>query len=138
MDRETELTEFDFQQIYEEKIKPYMREIKKICKIEGIPFFYAFALKNTDDGDNRKTTYRYEANLTGCNNICLADDKFREFILVINGMKAERPGVITKDGFSDNLDYINDIPLSNEDEDAEDYNDVTNPSTNGIDDVGVI
>ena len=45
---------FDRTDDYEEKIKPILKELNRMCVICGIPYFAAFCVKDMDG----KTSYR--------------------------------------------------------------------------------
>lgn len=75
------ITEFDYQSLYTSKIEPLLAEMKIICKLNKIPFFFAIATKNI----NGKTTYKNDGVLTGSNEIGLYDDMFERFLMVMHG-----------------------------------------------------
>jgi hypothetical protein len=70
------LTEYDYNDVYKKEIYPLISEVKKRCKLTGIPFIFTCAVKN----DVKKTQYVHEGNLTGSNNIHLKDDRFEQFL----------------------------------------------------------
>ena len=113
---EKNLTIYDATAEYEDKIYPLLNEIKKYCKIHKIPFVFACAVKN----DEKKTDYKYEAVLTGADDIVLCDDKFEQFLAALAGFKLvplpalstsyeEDDGMLTDMLSDDVLDYIEDI-----------------------------
>jgi hypothetical protein len=76
------ITNYDLTDFYKTDIYPKILEIKKQCKIHGLPFFCACAPFSSE----KETKYEYETNLTGSNNIVLKDDKFETFLGVIVGL----------------------------------------------------
>lgn len=81
MSSEKELSIYDASKEYRDKIQPLVEEIKKICTIDNIPFFFSCAVKNSDKG----TDYENDGVLTGGFGISLYDDKFPQFLGVMNG-----------------------------------------------------
>lgn len=80
----------EMEHVYNNEILPKIEEINKICKLKGIPFFYAFVTGNDEHG----TEYKYDSCMSYTNDINLKDDKMAEFTLIMLGCKAERPGVV--------------------------------------------
>lgn len=80
--QEQNITDYDLTDFYNSEIKPKLIEIKKLCKLYKLPFFFASAPLNNE----KKTKYEYESNLTGSNRIVLKDDKFETFLGVIVGL----------------------------------------------------
>ncbi len=104
MDKKSQrYTEFDATDIYKEKLEPMIIEMKKICKINKIPFFFSIAYKN----DQNSTTYHNDGVLPGSNFVDLVDDKFRKYLMVLNGAKV---------GFIDDDQGIQDYIENNLDE----------------------
>ena len=74
---------YNMQSLYTSKILPHINEIKKICKINNLPFFFSAAVKN----EKGKTKYVNDGVLTGSNSIGLYNDMFEKFLLVMHGGK---------------------------------------------------
>lgn len=72
---------FDRTEDYNEKIKPILKELNRMCVICGIPYFGAFCIKEQDG----KTYYKnilYSANSMST---ILSDDQICKHINVANG-----------------------------------------------------
>ena len=78
-----ELTVFDYTELYNEKIVPLIKQIDIICKANKIPYLFCACTKN----DEEESTYVYEGNLCGSNNIVLKDDKMTDFLRILAGFK---------------------------------------------------
>ncbi len=96
-----ELTIYDKTQLYEETILPLIKEIKKVCKLNNVPFFITTAVKNTHE----KTFYENDGNLTGSNSINLKKDNFKNIIKVIHGVELKPIGSIDYD--EELSDFVN-------------------------------
>lgn len=108
-------TEFNKEQFVEEKIWTQLKDLRNLCKLNGVPFLATVAISNNMTSKHGKkegcTKYKYCAALTGSSNIKLYDDKFVEMELIMAGMKAVRPGTLGPDSFgSEALEYIQNIP----------------------------
>lgn len=77
------LTVYDAEKTYKDKIEPLVEEIKKTCAIEKIPFFFTCAVKNDADG----TKYVNDGVLTGSYGISLETDHFPPILGVMNGAR---------------------------------------------------
>lgn len=68
----------------EDELKEAQRminELKKYCYDNKIPLFVSLCYKNTDE----KSLYYNELVASKSNGIILKDDKFRDFVNVVNG-----------------------------------------------------
>ena len=90
-------TEYDLQEFYKKEIAPKVDEIKKLCRIHKLPFFFSAAVANND----KETKYINAANSTGSNEINLYDDKFVNFLLVLQHIKLVP--AVSLDTFEDDL-----------------------------------
>lgn len=108
MNKKDEITVFDKEKLYEEKIAPLVNDIKLICNLENIPFFTTFCIKN----NNKGTNYITEGILTGSREIKLKDDRIIKHTLIQNGFDAIQPRTSNDDFF----DFAN-IDFNEEDED---------------------
>lgn len=82
-----ETTYYDRKSIYEEKVKPLVNQIEEICRLNGIPFFFTAAVKNSADG----TEYVNKAMTALPMNIYLKDDKLVEHVKVSAGFEVVVP-----------------------------------------------
>lgn len=73
------------------------------CVVENIPIFISAAVAN----DENETKYEYMYNGTGHTGINLKDDKFIEYLLVANGLKARRPGTLLDFEGKEVEEYLN-------------------------------
>ena len=73
------------------------------CVVENIPIFISAAVAN----DENETRYEYMYNGTGHTGINLKDDKFIDFLLVANGLKARRPGTLLDFEGKEVEEYLN-------------------------------
>ena len=78
-----DIKEYNLQSLYTNKILPHLNEIRKICKVNNLPYFFSTAVKN----EKEKTKYINDGVLTGSNNIGLYNDMFEKFLLVMHGGK---------------------------------------------------
>lgn len=78
-----EINEYDLQALYKSKVEPHLTEMKKVCKLNNLPFFFTIAVKN----EKGKTKYLNDGVLTGSNNVGLYNDMFEKFLLVMHGAK---------------------------------------------------
>ncbi len=114
MKEDINYTEYDLTHFYKTEIEPKVIEIKKLCRVNKLPFAFVAALKNA----NGKTEYKSEANLTGSNGINLYDDHFENYLMALNGF--DLTPVAGLEEFDDNLisggamDYIQNAPNDNE------------------------
>lgn len=72
---------FDRTDDYEEKIKPILKELNRMCVICGIPYFAAFCVKDMDG----KTSYRNVLYSASNMSTVLSDDQLCKHINVANG-----------------------------------------------------
>lgn len=103
-DPKDELTVYDARKLYTEQIRPHIVEIKKICKLNKVPFVCTCATANDEKG----TTYENDGVLTGSNNINLKEDRFIRYLLVIRGAELAPIGSIKLDKAA--IDYIGEPP----------------------------
>ena len=97
--------------LYKDSIYPLISEIKKICKINKIPFMCTCAVANTSEG----TVYRHDGVPTGSLEVNLCDDQFERLLCVMNGFDVRPMNAVTE--LSDEaIDYIDDIDLPDEEE----------------------
>lgn len=75
------LSVYDATKKYKEEILPLVNQIKKVCAINSIPFFFTCAVKN----DEKETQYENEGVLTGSYGINLKTDYFAPILGVLNG-----------------------------------------------------
>lgn len=97
----TQYTEYDASSIFSSKIAPHLEEIKKICKVNQIPFFFSCAVSNKKG----KTIYENDGNPTGSNDIYLYDDMLERYLLVTCGAKLAPIGAINKMD-DEGMDYL--------------------------------
>lgn len=77
------VTEFDRQDIYDEKVAPLVEQIRKICSIYNMPFMFSCCVKNEKTG----TVYKNDAISTGSRNIVLTDDRLERHLCVEAGFR---------------------------------------------------
>ena len=102
--------DYDKTEVFNEKIKPLLKQIQDICIVENIPIFFACATANKDG----ETTYERDGILTGSNGISLYEDLFRLYLLVghVDLKPTTRFAEFDEDTLgTDAMDYINDTPL---------------------------
>lgn len=102
---------FDHNDIYNEKIAPLISEIKKICVMNDIPFLTACAPVN----DNNGTVYYHDGLFTGSMGLKLYDDRFKRYLMVINGAKLAPMG----DQFDEDAEIFQDVMAAMSSEDFE-------------------
>lgn len=90
------ITEYDKQKLFDEKIMPLIKEIRKICIVEKIPFCASFAVANVKVKNKKKkkptdpeylydTKYVNEGILTGTLGLNLYTNHFEKYILALRG-----------------------------------------------------
>lgn len=72
---------FDRTKDYNEKIKPILKELNRMCVICGIPYFGAFCIKEQDG----KTSYKNVLYSANSMSTILSDDQICKHINVANG-----------------------------------------------------
>ena len=80
---EREITEYDKTAEFESEVLPLIKQLNAKCRLLRIPYIASFAPKNKDG----KTTYKHDGNLTGSQKLELYDDRFLQYLLVIQGAK---------------------------------------------------
>ncbi len=73
--------------VIQDEIAPHLNEIKKICSINKIPFFFSVAAQ--DDGV--QTTYLSEIISPKTSGTQLSNDKITPMLNIVNGFKAVDP-----------------------------------------------
>lgn len=99
-------TIYDKTEFYEKEIQPRIDEIKKLCRVNDVPFISCCAIANTDNG---KTVYRNDGVSTGSMGVCLHDDQFERLLCVMNGFDVRPKNAVTEfdDGMLDYIDSVN-------------------------------
>ena len=82
------MTTFNNEEIYSNKIKNIVDELRRACYEAGIPMFLSMAVAQTKDS----TKYQTEAVSPEYIDVPLVDDKFPKFINVNNGFDTVYPG----------------------------------------------
>lgn len=80
--------------IYNEQIAPHLKEIKRICGIEKIPFFAIFELDDKASVDKDGVLdYQYETEVLspGFLGVKASNDKVTQMISVVNGFDVVPP-----------------------------------------------
>lgn len=83
-------TIYDKSELFEEKVRPLMKQITDICRTNSIPFFFSAAVKNQVDD----TKYENIALTALPMGIYLKNDQLVEHIKVSSGFIASPPDVI--------------------------------------------
>lgn len=83
MKKNKNISIYDKTKLYEQEIEIKLKEIKKLCAKNDIPFFCGFAVKNTEN----KTSYKYDGFLPAAMDLVLTDDIFNSHLGVIRGFK---------------------------------------------------
>ena len=96
------IVNYNMQNVYNAEILPHVNEIKKICKVQNIPFFISTAVRN----ENNKTKYVNDGVLTGSNQIGLYNDMFEKFLLVMHGGKVTFREDLDEDAINYILDQL--------------------------------
>lgn len=91
-------TDYNKKDVYKERVAPLIAELKKICKVNKMPFFFSIATSNA----NGKTEYCNDGVLPGSNYVNLYDDQFRKHLLVVQGADVN----VHRDETEDIADYI--------------------------------
>ncbi len=76
-----DITIYNKEDIYNEKIKPLVKEVMRLSSIHNIPSFITFAVAN----DGELTTYISDMHSAVTNDICLKDDNIVKMANVLNG-----------------------------------------------------
>ena len=118
------MTEYNLSSVYDSELAEKIAEIRTICTMKNIPFFFAFAVKNNAKG----TTYETDLLSAGAQSIELTDDKFPDLVNVMNGFGTYLKKPDTEDVL---LDAIRELPeeiiqndyasLLEDNEDEEDF-----------------
>ena len=103
-------TEYDKKELFNEKMAPLIAEMKKICKLNKVPFFISVATANK----RGETSYYTDGVMPGSNSIKLYDDQYRKYLLVIQGATVS----VQKDESESIADYIA-SNMGDEDEDED-------------------
>ena len=74
-------TLFDKEAVFQKEISDKLEEIRQICSIHSIPFFFTFCVKNTEEA----STYISDGVIPGASNIVLTDDHIHKHIAVSLG-----------------------------------------------------
>lgn len=75
---------YDRTEVYKKEIEPLIKEINQICAVKDIPYFMAFAVKDSE----KSTKYVSEGNIPSHMDINpLKDDKFGKFLAVLRGFE---------------------------------------------------
>jgi hypothetical protein len=69
---------FDKRAEFEDKCREHLEELKGLCTMYGIPFYFTACLKN----DEEKSTYITDAVLTSTTGVQLTDDQLKKHLLV--------------------------------------------------------
>ncbi|MGN0241315.1 MAG: hypothetical protein ACI4CS_06480 [Candidatus Weimeria sp.] len=124
-----ELSVYDASKTYDNEILPLVEQIKQICAVKEIPFFFTCAVKNSDKG----TEYKNEGVLTGSYGINLKTDNFAPILGVMNGGRV----VFTEDEDDALSGELSDM-LSDDDGTTADHNGASPSETDDDDDITVI
>ena len=101
---------FDRTKDYEERLKPILKELNRLCVISGIPYFASFCVKEKDG----KTSYKNVLYSTNSISAVLSDDQICKHINVANGFDTVlRQPEIDYSAFDD-LDELEDPELERE------------------------
>ena len=76
------ITEFDYNKIYNEEIAPLFNELKSRCQQYGIPFFSVCCTSNKDG----VTEYKNTGLLDGALDINLYDENFLNFLQFVQAL----------------------------------------------------
>lgn len=83
-------TKYDKTDIYNSVINNKIQEIIQLCNAEQLPIFISVAVANDDKG----TEYRNEMFASATNDIFLKNDKFPDFVNVMNDFRTVPPAKI--------------------------------------------
>ena len=108
------LTEYNYEEFFNEKVRPLLKELKKVCMTheKGIPFAFTCAVSN----NQKKTTYVNDGFWTGSAGIRLKTDTLTQVILAMNGGKFIPPKeALLKEGFREEQErLLNSIQIHND------------------------
>lgn len=99
---------FNKEDILENVLKSKIEEIKQICYNEKIPFFISLCYKNTND----TSCYYNEVMGSRASNLYLVDDKFKDYINIVNGFIT----IPKRNELTIDEETMNDLLLNNEEE----------------------
>ena len=83
-------TEFDKTDVFNSTINEKVQELIQLCNAEQMPIFVSIAVANNASG----TEYRNDMFASATNDIFLKDDKFPDFVNVMNGFRTVPPSKI--------------------------------------------
>lgn len=86
-----EVTIYNRENEYNEKIAPKLEEIKNLCIKHDIPYVMAFATGNDDE----KTSYEMDGLMPGVKGMKLTENKLNEVFRIISGYS--QPGNVDMD-----------------------------------------
>ena len=78
------VTEFDYQDYFNEHCKPLLDKLETVCTRGSIPFFYTACVKNTP----ADSVYVSDDVMTGSTGIVLTDDRLQKHLLINCGFDA--------------------------------------------------
>lgn len=81
--KDMETAKYDKEEVFKEEIEPILKQLLQACNINRIPMFTCVAVKNTKDA----TTYKTQVLSPAQYNFNLADNKFTDFINIMNGFQ---------------------------------------------------
>ena len=81
--KKKELTEFDMHDVFDAEVAPLLKQLKAVCKVHKIPFFFSACIENSEEGSE----YFHDGNLCGSNQIVLKDDKITDFLRILCGFR---------------------------------------------------
>lgn len=83
-------TEFDKTEVFDTVINNKIQELIQLCNAEQMPIFVSVAVANNSEG----TEYRNDMFSSATNDIFLKDDKFPDFVNVMNNFRTVPPSKI--------------------------------------------
>ncbi len=83
-------TKYDKTDVFDSTINDKIQELIQLCNAEQVPIFVSVAVAN----DENHTEYRNDMFASATNDIFLKEDKFPDFVNVINGFRTVPPSKI--------------------------------------------
>lgn len=109
MNKEKKVMVYDHSKLYKEKIHPLVNEIKKLCAVNDIPFFFSFAIASDEKG----TKYDNDGFLSNSTSRVLKEDKFPAYLAVVRGFEMVPKTNFGIASIDDNSDCVSD-PVDND------------------------
>lgn len=98
---EKTVTEYNLKDLYDNEVASKVAEIKKICKLNRLPFVFSCAIIN----ENGETIYKNEGVFPGSNGLVLFKNLFTKIFLLMRGAELKHLSSL-KEPENDVMDYM--------------------------------